>query len=87
MIDPSKVVFGGKTDETVNYIEPTIIFNANENDKCMKEEIFGPVLPFITIKNQNEAIDFINSRFVYRFQFNLLNFWLMVCFQLLVKSH
>ncbi len=27
-----------------------------------QEEIFGPVLPFITVKNVQEAIDFINDR-------------------------
>uniref|UniRef100_A0A8C0E7M6 Aldehyde dehydrogenase domain-containing protein n=1 Tax=Bubo bubo TaxID=30461 RepID=A0A8C0E7M6_BUBBB len=28
----------------------------------MQEEIFGPVLPIVTVANVDEAIDFINSR-------------------------
>jgi delta 1-pyrroline-5-carboxylate dehydrogenase len=28
----------------------------------MQEEIFGPILPFITVNNEREAIQFINSR-------------------------
>ena len=40
------------------------MFNVDENDNVMKEEIFGPVLPFITVKDHNEAIDFINKQFV-----------------------
>jgi delta 1-pyrroline-5-carboxylate dehydrogenase len=28
----------------------------------MQEEIFGPLLPFITVNNEQEAIDFINSK-------------------------
>ena len=33
----------------------------------MQEEIFGPVLPFINVKDHNEAIDFINNRFALDF--------------------
>ena len=65
MIDQSKVVHGGSLDEASKYIEPTIMFNVNENEKVMKEEIFGPVLPFITVKNHDEAIDFINNQLVF----------------------
>ena len=28
----------------------------------MQEEIFGPLLPFITVNNEQEAINFINNR-------------------------
>lgn len=28
----------------------------------MQEEIFGPILPFVTVNNEREAIEFINSR-------------------------
>jgi aldehyde dehydrogenase (NAD+) len=28
----------------------------------MQEEIFGPILPFITVNNEQEAIQFMNSR-------------------------
>jgi aldehyde dehydrogenase (NAD+) len=28
----------------------------------MQEEIFGPILPFITVNNEQEAIEFINNR-------------------------
>jgi aldehyde dehydrogenase (NAD+) len=62
LIDPKKVVFGGDSDEKTNYISPTIIFNATDEDKCMKEEIFGPVLPFMTVKDHNQAIEFINNQ-------------------------
>lgn len=36
--------------------------NVNGNDKIMQEEIFGPILPFITIVNDRDAIEFINAR-------------------------
>lgn len=36
--------------------------NVTENDDIMQEEIFGPILPFITINNPDEAIQFMNKR-------------------------
>jgi aldehyde dehydrogenase (NAD+) len=36
--------------------------NVNESDKVMQEEIFGPILPIVTVKNEQEAIEFINAR-------------------------
>ena len=44
------------------------MFNVDQNDKCMQEEIFGPILPFITIKDHNEAIKFINSRYIKKWE-------------------
>jgi len=40
------------------------MYNVNPDDKVMQDEIFGPVLPFITVKNHQEAIEFINQRLV-----------------------
>jgi hypothetical protein len=36
--------------------------NVTEDDDVMQEEIFGPLLPFVTINNENDAIEFINNR-------------------------
>lgn len=62
LIDKSKVVIGGDSDEASRYISPTVMFNVNQSDKVMQEEIFGPILPFITVKDHEEAIDFINRK-------------------------
>jgi aldehyde dehydrogenase (NAD+) len=62
LIDTSKVVYGGDTDANLNYISPTIMTNVDGNDKVMQEEIFGPLLPIVTVNNEHEAIEFINSR-------------------------
>lgn len=35
--------------------------NVNFNDNVMLEEIFGPVMPVLTFKNIDEAIDKVNS--------------------------
>jgi aldehyde dehydrogenase (NAD+) len=34
---------------------------ADINDALMKDEVFGPVLPILTVKNIDEAIDIING--------------------------
>jgi aldehyde dehydrogenase (NAD+) len=36
--------------------------NVNENDRIMRDEIFGPVLPLLDCDNEKAAIDFVNSR-------------------------
>jgi len=62
LIDKSKVVFGGECDEAALRIEPTILDNVVAEDAVMSEEIFGPVLPIITINNLDEAFNFIQQR-------------------------
>ena len=56
------IVFGGETDEDQLYIQPTLIQSPSLDSEVMQNEIFGPVLPFITINSIDEAIDFINDR-------------------------
>jgi len=58
--DSKKVIYGGNIDEKDLYISPTIIDNVTEEDSCMKEEIFGPIIPIMTYNNIDEAIEFIN---------------------------
>ncbi len=62
LIDNDKVVFGGKCDEASLRIEPTILDNVAAEDAVMAEEIFGPVLPIITVDNLDEAFQFIQQR-------------------------
>ena len=57
----ANVVTGGKTDDTENYIEPTLLSDVTADHAIMKEEIFGPVLPVLTYRNLEEAIDFVNE--------------------------
>ena len=57
-----KVVFGGDTDDDECYISPTLLTNVTGEDDIMKEEIFGPILPFVTVDSVDKAIEFVNSR-------------------------
>jgi aldehyde dehydrogenase (NAD+) len=57
----ANVVTGGHTDDSENYIAPTLLENVNPEHAIMKEEIFGPLLPVITYKTLDDAIDYING--------------------------
>jgi aldehyde dehydrogenase (NAD+) len=41
---------------------PTIVVDPQLDSPLMKDEIFGPILPIVTINNIDEAIKFINER-------------------------
>lgn len=56
------VVHGGESDEADKYIAPTLLVDVAEDDVLMQEEIFGPILPIITVETLEEGIDFINRR-------------------------
>lgn len=57
-----RIRFGGQSDRTERYIEPTVLEGVKSTDRVMQEEIFGPILPVIPIRNIDEAISFITER-------------------------
>nr|AFK48458.1 unknown [Medicago truncatula] len=58
----ASIVHGGSVDETNLFIEPTILLDPPLDAEIMTEEIFGPLLPVITVNKIQESIEFINSR-------------------------
>ncbi|KXN84054.1 Aldehyde dehydrogenase, dimeric NADP-preferring [Leucoagaricus sp. SymC.cos] len=56
-----KIVLGGETDEATKFIAPTIVRDVAVDDSLMSEEIFGPVLPIIPVKDVEEAIAYVNN--------------------------
>jgi aldehyde dehydrogenase (NAD+) len=57
----AKIKFGGEVDPAQRYLAPTIISEVGPNMEIMKEEIFGPILPIVTFRNIDEAINIIRS--------------------------
>jgi coniferyl-aldehyde dehydrogenase len=51
--------------ETVNVenrvFPPTLISNVNDSMRIMQEEIFGPILPVMTVRSLDDGIAYINS--------------------------
>ncbi len=62
MMDGGTVVHGGANDPEQRYIELTLLDVTDPTAAVMQEEIFGPILPIVTIKDVNEAIRFVNAR-------------------------
>ncbi|UPZ33178.1 aldehyde dehydrogenase family protein [Streptomyces sp. LRE541] len=62
LLDSGRVVVGGATDRATKYIAPTVLADVEPDAPVMREEIFGPVLPIVTVPGLDEAIDFINDR-------------------------
>jgi len=60
-LEQGSVVFGGITSRDELYFSPTLITDVAANAPVMHEEIFGPVLPIISFKKREEAIDIINA--------------------------
>lgn len=57
-----KIVFGGKTDRSRLFIEPTVLDNISWEDNVMQDEIFGPILPVIVYDEISEVIEAIVKR-------------------------
>ena len=56
-----EIVYGGKTDQSSLFIEPTIMTNITDDAAIMKDEIFGPILPIITYQSNEEALAVIHK--------------------------
>lgn len=48
--------------QRANTLPPTIVLNVNDEMNIMREEIFGPVLPVMTYRKIDDAIEYINDR-------------------------
>ena len=60
LIDPAKTVWGGESDRERLQIAPTVLDHVTFEDAVMGQEIFGPVLPILTIDRAENAIEIIN---------------------------
>ncbi|GFS40113.1 aldehyde dehydrogenase 3H1 [Actinidia rufa] len=57
-----KIVHGGQKDQNNLKIAPTILLDVPEDCLMMNEEIFGPLLPIVTVNNLEDSFNIINSR-------------------------
>jgi aldehyde dehydrogenase (NAD+) len=60
LLDGQTIAFGGMADPDRCYIEPTVLRDVDPSSAIMQEEIFGPILPVMRVKNTDEAIEFVN---------------------------
>jgi aldehyde dehydrogenase (NAD+) len=57
-----QVAIGGGSDPSTLNIQPTVVVDPAADEPLMTDEIFGPILPVVTVQNLDEAIAFVNSR-------------------------
>ncbi|MBK7501846.1 MAG: aldehyde dehydrogenase family protein [Polaromonas sp.] len=57
----AKIIVGGETDISTNFIAPTLLGDIPPDAKIMQEEIFGPLLPIISYTDINQVIASINA--------------------------
>ena len=52
----------GAISEGQRYVQPTIVVDPKDDSTIMQEELFGPILPIISVASCDEAIAYINKR-------------------------
>lgn len=57
-INPADERFGDRPGK----LPPTLLLDVNDEMKVMQEEIFGPLLPIVSVESIEEAIEFVNDR-------------------------
>ena len=61
LIKSEESIIGGRGDDVVRRLEPTILPDVDFDHEIMKEEIFGPVLPIIEYDDINNIIRIIKA--------------------------
>lgn len=62
MIDPKKIISGGRSDQKDLYIEPTVLRDITWSDSIMQEEVFGPILPVMSYSRLEDLFNVINTK-------------------------
>jgi aldehyde dehydrogenase (NAD+) len=62
LLESGEVVAGGGCDAAERYVAPTVLRNVSPDAPVMQEEIFGPILPVLTVPDMESAIEFVNAR-------------------------
>jgi succinate-semialdehyde dehydrogenase/glutarate-semialdehyde dehydrogenase len=60
----AKLEYGGKTPlgmEKGNWIEPTVLSNITSEMRVFREEIFGPIAPFMSFETDDEVLELAND--------------------------
>ncbi len=56
-----EIVIGGRSDAAARYIAPTVLRDTPADAPVMQEEIFGPILPVVAVRDIDEAIERIGA--------------------------
>ncbi|MEU8510838.1 aldehyde dehydrogenase family protein [Kitasatospora sp. NPDC048722] len=62
LLGDGRTVTGGTHDRAARYLAPTVLADVEPTAPVMRDEIFGPILPVLTVPDLDAAIAFINER-------------------------
>jgi len=62
LMQSGTIVTGGEVDLAERYVAPTIMTEVSGEEPVMREEIFGPIFPILSVSSIHEAIAFVNER-------------------------
>ena len=54
--------FGGEVDVERRRVAPTVVVDPDPDSTLMQQEIFGPLLPVLTVDSMDDGVDFVNAR-------------------------
>ena len=57
----AQIITGGKIPDGIGAFYPATVITVNKDNPILKEEIFGPVAPIVTIASDEEAIELANK--------------------------
>jgi len=56
-----RVALGGNSDRSTLTVDPVVLVDPDPESPVMTEEIFGPILPVLTVQSLSEAIAFVKG--------------------------
>lgn len=62
LLDGHELAYGGESDPETRYLSPTIVVDPPADSALMAEEVFGPILPVLTVESLTTALDFVRTR-------------------------
>jgi len=58
----AKVVVGGEANAAERYLAPTVLVDVPDDAPLLQEEIFGPLLPVVTYRTLEDALEYVRRR-------------------------
>lgn len=56
------IVTGGRGNRDQKFLPPTVLAGVSPDALVMQDEIFGPILPVLTVDDADDATEFVNAR-------------------------
>ncbi|MEM7605535.1 MAG: aldehyde dehydrogenase family protein [Myxococcota bacterium] len=61
LLEGATLVVGGEHQRSDRYLAPTVVRDVDRRHPVMGEEIFGPILPFLSVANIDDALRFVQQ--------------------------